>query len=331
MGQRVNRVKTPVSESQMAQAIIKSWQDLVGTTPSKQQVAIILSQNALETATRKSMWNYNIGNITTDGKGVYNYFDNLTTSEQVKPGKWVKMNLKYRAYPSLQAGVDDYLKLLKNKYPNAWKSILNPNPVAFSKALKQKGYYTANEEPYTKSLSRLYTQFSKSDSYDKARSGNVVQLPGGSMLAKNKSIDNVLDNYIKMIAATEKHNKKLYKKYLPYNSATIVIQADDVVDGLEYATVLCAVFEEELLAKAHIHTDGTNIEVECSIPGPTEECFQAAQELSNATAEAFFNATKKIGNIKIINYLITNKKSSYQPITFKMADSQHRQFLLKFV
>lgn len=334
MGNRVQRVRTSVSEAQMAQAIIQAWQQLFGTTPSKEQVAIILAQNSLETGNRNSMWNFNVGNITTDGKGSYDYFDDLPTKEQVKPGKWVKMNLKYRAYPSLMEGTKDYLRFIKKRFGGAWENIINPNPAAFSKALKQKGYYTANEAPYTKTLSRLYNQFSKSDSYDAARTGNVPA-SNVSMLAKNKSpsksLNNVLDNYIKMIAATEQLNKNLYKRYLPYNNALLIIQTDDHTDGIEFSRVLCSVLEEEMLARAHTHTDGNNIEIECSIPGPADECFQLIQQLANYTTESFEKATKKIGGIKVISSLITNKKSSYKPITFKNADSQHRKFLLKFI
>ena len=70
MGNRVQRVKTEVSEDQMAQAIIDAWKKLFGNPPAKEQVSMILAQNALETANRKSMWNNNVGNITTDGKEI---------------------------------------------------------------------------------------------------------------------------------------------------------------------------------------------------------------------------------------------------------------------
>lgn len=328
MGMRVKRVRTTVSEPEMVQAIIRGWQQLVGTTPTKEQVSIILSQNALETANRKKMWNYNIGNITTDGKGVFNYFNDLPTQEQIEHGKWEEKYLKYRAYPDLQSGVNDYLKLLKTRYTKAWSSIIKHDPVNFSKSLKERGYYTANEAPYTKALSALYKKFNKSNSYENARSGNFNQsVPNMS----NKNINDVLSNYIKMIAASEKYNKKLYKQYLPYNNVVIVVQADNFSDGVEFSTVLCSVLQEELLAKAHTHTDGFNIEVECSVPGPKLECFNLIEQLTECTAEAFKNATKKIGGVIITTSVFSDKKSSYSPISFKMADSQHRQFLLKFI
>src|SRR5271157_4687798 len=156
MGNRVQRVKTDISEPQMTQAVIAAWTSMFGTPPGKEQVAMVIAQNNLETGHRKAMWNYNVGNLTTDGKGAFDYFDDLETDEQTTPGHWQHMKLKYRAYPSLEEGTKDYLRLLSGKhYSEAWKHIMNPDPVAYSKALKAAGYYTANEPAYTKAMASL--------------------------------------------------------------------------------------------------------------------------------------------------------------------------------
>ena len=175
MGKRVDKIKTPVSEYEMGLAMIKGWEKLFGERPSKEQVSLLMAQNALETGHRKSMWNYNVGNITTNGKDPYDYFDTLPTNEQIAPGKWKKMNLKYRAYPNLEAGVLDYLKFLSqnSRYASAWRHILNPDPVNFSKKLKEANYYTANEAPYTKTLKSLFEKFVSS----KPSKKNIVNKP----------------------------------------------------------------------------------------------------------------------------------------------------------
>lgn len=324
MGTRVKRVRTNISADQMANAIINGWKELFGVTPSKQQVAIVLAQNALETGHRKSMWNYNVGNLTTDGKGSYDYFDDLTTDEQIKPGTWKKMNLKYRAYPSLEAGVKDYLKFISGKkYSNAWKHILDPDPAAFSKALKSSGYYTANEAAYTKTLSKLY------DQYTGLAVKPTFALPTGAPQNDN-GLFNILDDYLQMVAASEKNNKKLYKQYLPYNNFLVKIQSTSHTDSIEFARVACAVLEEELLAKAYTHTDGQCVEIECAVPGPQEECINLTREILASIEDAFRAATYKIGGIVIATDCIVNKTSSYQQISFKQADFQREQFLLKF-
>lgn len=350
MGHRVKRVKTNVSEPQMAQAFINGWTSLFGTAPSKQQVGLLVAQNNLETGHRNSMWNYNVGNITTNGRDQFNYFDDLTTDEQIEPGKWEKKNLKYRAYDSLDDGVKDYLRLLSGKkYSEVWRHIVNPNPVAFSKSLKDAGYYTANEAPYTKNIVNLYKSFQNSDSYEQARSGNVS--PANTQVAKNDNffqnflnrfkgvtmpqpnlqIDNLLNHYLQSVLASEKENKKLYKQYLTSNNAIVKINSEDYNNSIEFSRILSLAFKEELLANSFIHTDGKNVELSISIPGPSKISFEAVEELSQVVADAFEDATQKIGRIKIKTELITNKISSYQPISLKTAESEYRKFLLKFI
>jgi hypothetical protein len=325
MGNRVRRVKTDISASQMAQAISGAWRKLFGDTPSKEQVAMVLAQNALETGHRKSMWNYNVGNITTDSKGPYDYFDDLTTKEQVKPGSWKKMNLKYRAYPSLQMGAEDYLKFISGKkYSEAWQHILNPDPVKFSKALKAAGYYTANEEPYTKSLTKLYSQYSKSNA-----ESSIAMVP--KVPANDNSLTNILDSYLQMVAASERKNKRLYKKMLPYNNILVKVNSDSYTNSVEFARILCSALEEELMANAYTHTDGQEVEIECNIPGPSIECLEVTKQLTNSVVEAFQVATNKIGKVLVNTECFAEQKSIHSQINLKSAEHQHKKFLLKFI
>lgn len=336
MGNRVNRFRTAVSAPQMAQAIIKAWNQLFGVTPTKEQVAMVLAQNSLETGNRKSMWNYNVGNITTDGKGSYDFFDDLPTDEQIQPGVWKKMNLKYRAYPSLNEGAKDYLKFLSSKkYSSAWQNIIKPDPVAFSKALKSSKYYTANEAPYTKAITRLYKQFSESDAYDKAKSNHEK-----SSLIFDKSIPtvtpandnyliNLLNKYLQIAASV--YNKRIVKKAAFNNKILIKITSSHYLNSIEFARILCAVLEEELSARAYTYTDKKNVEVECDIIGPSVDCFNTIKQLTTTLQNTFKVATNKIGGLKVNTECLNNKSSSYNKLDYKFAIMQYRKFLLKFI
>ena len=331
MGNRVPRVQTPVSESQLVQAIIESWKELFSATPTKEQVTMVLAQNALETGHRKSMWNYNVGNITTSGKGSFNYIDDLTTNEQIKPGKWEKRNLKYRAYPTLKDGVVDYLKFLSGKkYAGAWTHIMNPNPVAFSKALKQIGYYTADEAPYTKQLKSLFDRFSKSNVYEKANTNNVIPIKSiKPMNDPSANLISTVDKYLQQVAASERLNKKLYKKYLPVNHCCIQVRAADTDNAIEFSRILCSVLDQELLASASVHADKI-VEVECAIHGPADDCFDAVKQLTAALVIDFKTATTKIGGIDVYATVISNKKSSNQLMDARNASIYYTKFLSKF-
>jgi hypothetical protein len=329
MGNRVQRVKTEVSEAQMAQAIIDAWKKLFGKPPAKEQVAMILAQNALETNSRKAMWNNNVGNITTDGKGNFDYFDDLSTSEQVSPGNWKKMRLKYRSYPTLSEGVQDYLNLLSksHNYASAWDKIVHPDPEAFSKALKAGGYYTANEAPYTRALTSLFSKYNNGNSYELAMSGKVA--PPSAPSNEPTDLYSVLDKYLQQIAAADRSNKGIYKRLLPNNDILIKVFADTNTDAIEFSRILTSALDEEFSANSFTHTNGDNVEVQCNISGPSETCFNAVKQLTASIADAFEAATKKIGGIKIATNCIMDKRSSYQEIDLKTADSQYRRFLLK--
>ena len=350
MGNRVARVKTDVSEAQMAQGIIDAWRQLFNHIPTKQQISLVLAQNHFETGGRAAMWNFNVGNITTDGKDDNNYFDDLTTNEQDAPGVWKKHNLKYRAYGTLKDGCVDYLKFLSqsSRYKAAWNHIKHPDPVAFSKSLKDAGYYTGDEKSYTARVSSLFSKYNKSNGYEQALSGKVKrpsaigktnpfnvatteQAPSQQPVAVNTQLNSVLDRFIQMISSADISLKKLYKTALPNHNIIIEIKAGDYTTAVEFSRILCTALDEDLLSSSYPHTDGDLVEIECSIAGPEKECFQAVQQMSQAVAETFKDATIKLGGLKIKTNCIMNKKSFYQPISHKTAETNYRKFLLKFI
>lgn len=165
----------------------------------------------------------------------------------------------------------------------------------------------------------------------KSPSLNVPLMVATKQMPANNNMEQILNNYLQMVAASYRNNKKIYKKYLPTNSMIIKIKTPDYNNNIEFARILCSALDEELLSDSFIHTNGKEVEVECNITGPTQECFAAVDQLLNPISEAFKEATAKIGGISVKMQLIINKKSSYQIINVKFADEQYRMFLLKFI
>lgn len=149
--------------------------------------------------------------------------------------------------------------------------------------------------------------------------------------SNDNSVMSILNEYLQQVAASDKSNKKIYKKHLPQHQLVIQISADDYTDAIEFSHILNAALDEELLATGFTHTDGQQVEVECQIHGPQNDCFYAVQQLSTIIAEAFAIATKKVGSIQVKTQFFMNKKSSYQPISLEASSSQRRKFLLKFI
>lgn len=363
--QRVKQINTPISEAEMANALIVATKELYGITLSKSQTAILIAQNNLETNHRKAMHNYNIGNITHVAGDGWDYFMGGDKTKD-KNGNWVPTTLKFRSYPNLNVAAKDYIKNIHNRGGGkSWQQIINADVAGFSKALKDSRYYEADEKAYTSALLGGANAFNKKDSYEQAKAGtyekstaiatNVphdgsamqsthsseVLVPGSTKsnaLPDNKvgmldKINSFLDKFLSSVAELE-GNKLLktsdYKK-LPQHAFLINISSNDNINSLEFARILCAVLDEDAQAHTTVYTNKKAVDVVCKINGPKDICFAAVNQLCGALSDTFKIATKKIGGVKVNTSIIPNKKSSYQELDIKLAQSAYRQFHLKFI
>lgn len=343
MANKVERIKTEVSEPQMAQAMIEAWKSLFGAQPSKEQVAILMSQNALETGHRKQMWNYNVGNITTGKNWTGDYWEGLDwlyeylppdqTGFTARQKKTIK--LKYRAYPTLLEGATDYLKVISSgSYSKAWQNILKPNVEEYSKALKQSGYYTADEAPYTKGLQTLFKHFSTSGAYDKALAGQVTPVnpvtptvPKGQVASKEdflQKLQTMLTSYLGSIAS----DHQIQKKFLDKNEFLIKVNSQYLHNSIEYSRILCEALEEELSSRTYVHSNGSDVEIECKIYGNPFICKKTISTLCKDISKAFKHATGKYEGINVETKVLANKKSEIDYLDENLAESNYRRFRL---
>jgi hypothetical protein len=347
--QEVKKINTPVSEAEMSRALLDAAKELFGITLNKNQLSLIVAQNNLETGSRKYMWNYNVGNITHVPGDGFNYWSGLDwlydympdasgfTKEQKRTIK-----LKYRAYPSLEAGVKDYLSFLKRKGHGAiWDKILAADPVAFSKELKKNKYYTAHEEDYTKGIVSQMNAYNKRNSYENAVAGNFNSNPNPNsnnpqpkqnLLSR---LDKLLNSLMSALASDDPKQsfikKSLYKKYLLPNTYLIRIKAQETEDAVEFARILRLAINEELQGDAETYMQQDNVEVECTIHGPKSLSTQALVQLCDALSDTFEKATKKIGGCKVSSVICPNKISHYQELDIKMAQKYYNIFHFKFI
>lgn len=135
----------------------------------------------------------------------------------------------------------------------------------------------------------------------------------------NPSVNQVLTNYLKLISQASKDNN---------NHFIIKIESNDFNNSLEFSRILCSALKEELSIRAYPHTDGFNI---VEIEGKTNSSnYKSINKLSSQVSQDFLKATNKIGGVKINASIILNKQSDYLPVSFKQADSNYRQFLIKY-
>lgn len=200
------------------------------------------------------------------------------------------------------------------------KNYANYNPSIEVKQDKHENLFSNFLKKF-KSDNDIYSKLEK-----KMPTSNDSNQIGKSMPSEN-NINNILDNYIRMISAS---NKKLYKKSLPCNNITIQVKTSNKVDAIEFSRILSSALEEELLAEASTHMDDENVEVVCAINGPKEVSLKAVQSISDIISDQFKYATNKIGGITVKAYCNMNKLSSYKQISAEDANSNYRKFLLKF-
>jgi hypothetical protein len=134
------------------------------------QLCLMLAQSALETGQWKLMRNFNVGHLkaSTRYPGKHAYY----ACDEVYPSGLRKFEppapqCRFRAYPSLLAGVTEYVKFLaidtngngRNKYAKAWAALMAEQPEVFANELAAAGYFTANLETYRHGLVALFNQF----------------------------------------------------------------------------------------------------------------------------------------------------------------------------
>lgn len=151
-GARVEPMRTPISGTQAAEAIAKAYRRVMGEEPSKETLAILTSHWSLETAQGTKMYNFNFAGIKgTSPEGMTAV---LKTREGYGETE-VHIKSGFRAYGSTEAGAVDYVSLLARRYGSAVQAAKAGDPTGFAMALKDRGYYTGNEQLYSRGIASL--------------------------------------------------------------------------------------------------------------------------------------------------------------------------------
>jgi hypothetical protein len=143
---------TQLSGEEAASALSDAWRGVMGRAPTAKQLSLLTAQWSLETGGGRSMMNNNFGGIK--GRSP----EGLTVAYKTKEGYGATERTitdHFRAYSSAKAGAEDYVRLLKARFPQAMEAVKSGDPTAFAHALKSEGYYTGSEEDYTKAVASL--------------------------------------------------------------------------------------------------------------------------------------------------------------------------------
>jgi len=156
---RLSPAFTPATALQMLTAMRGAWPTLFGAAPQTESLLVLIGQWALETGYGKYMHAYNVGNIKSiEGDGHdYTYFRcNEFIGGQVVWFDPDNPGCRFRAYPSLELGVADYLRTIHGQYSSAWSAVESGDPAEYAHLLKMGDYYTASEASYTQGLVEIF-------------------------------------------------------------------------------------------------------------------------------------------------------------------------------
>lgn len=147
-------VLTPIDPEDLADALVNAWRKLLGSTPSRESILVLLAQSSHETGRWKSCHTWNLGNAKSKAGDGRDYTE--FTAWELVNGEKVSSVMRFRAFRSLAEGVVDYLGILRGRFASAWPAIEAGDPRAFVHALKTRGYFTDDEAVYAKSVCGLF-------------------------------------------------------------------------------------------------------------------------------------------------------------------------------
>lgn len=188
-GRELPSYVTRMEPQDVARVFASVWP---GGGVSREALALVMAQSALETGRWKSMRDFNFGGVKSSTANDHQFF---TTTECVSearaaqavaestPGAWcvyadptkygkcdpgfVRVIVgakhpwaRFRAHETAAEAALSYLSVLHTKFPLAWQVLVTTaDPTAYAIALKKQGYYTAPADAYAKNLVSLQREW----------------------------------------------------------------------------------------------------------------------------------------------------------------------------
>jgi hypothetical protein len=184
-------VKTQVAFRELVTALSLAWPSMPDAppfSPSVRTLCLLCAQWAFETASGAAMMNYNVAGIKAGANEDHTYYwtmedlpagqaqaavDRSTQQEpaefradKIRPdGRWRVWfgpnhpTARFRAYPSLQAGVAGYLSTLRRRFAPAWEFVLHADAAGFVQKLASLGYFTGDPVDYARGVAAYMNGF----------------------------------------------------------------------------------------------------------------------------------------------------------------------------
>lgn len=141
--------RTALDPAEIRGSIERGYAAVMGREADPVVVDVLVAQVATETGYGAKMVGYNFGGIkgtSPEGKTA------VCTTREVIGGREVVLKDSFRAYDSADSGAVDYVRLLERRFPEALEAAAKGDVEGFARALKAKGYFTADEGAYARAM-----------------------------------------------------------------------------------------------------------------------------------------------------------------------------------
>ena len=153
----VPRVRTPLSRTELHDAIAAGYRAHFGVEPTREQVGVAWSQLCLEHANGSALYCNNFGNV--DAVKPYDGDTFELTANEVLHGHTVQCTKSLCAFATPVDGAQYYWHLLDTRYASVLPSFAAGNPTAAAIALRNAHYYTASAIMSAKAMASLYADY----------------------------------------------------------------------------------------------------------------------------------------------------------------------------
>lgn len=308
---------TQLSDIQFAEVLRQGYQKAFGADPTAEALAGGWAQAVLESGRPIKLPNNNVGNIkaTPDWVSSGQPYFVKSTDEYSNDGKYFQdKNAKWKAYATPEDGAAGYWKLIGNHYKSAMDWMAAGDPTSATVALAMNRYFTANIEKYARGVSGLYGEFMNKvapqlqglkssptaapgqkpevktwvDQYSKSEKDAVLGTKTAPGLDDVDNLINMLyaDNSIGLMDKFVK--QAILKEILPTSKLLVVLMAKNssFQDKIEYARIAGRVLNKFADGIVSFHTNGDDVEIQCSILGTPLTTTKAAQALCDCVSDA---------------------------------------------
>lgn len=325
--------QTPLSQLELANALMKGYEIAFGSTPTAEVLAGGWSQIMMETS-GKNMYNFNMGNIKASKSWIESgkLFSVKDTQEYTRSGKpYIHKGAEWRAFATAEEGAADYWKFIGKNYSNAMDWMAAGDVQSAGISLGLNNYYTASINHYAGIMGKLYDTFMTKiapqipnltsnpqpppgkkldlrawkDDYSKDDKDALSGKSSGST-STDSGIISEIDALISKLYSTSENSmtnfvkQALVKQILPNTKVTVSVKSNTATleEKLEFSKVASKILKDFSDTDCKIHSDGGNIEIVCSSYGTKQTVSDAILALCQSVSIGM-NKYYKTANIRV--------------------------------